>query len=164
VVIAGGTCDDSVGWFVQPTVLEVSDPRSEFMIDELFAPVMTVYVYSRPCLGHRRRACRRLYRVRPHRCGLRIGRGRDRAGRPGAALCRGQLLHQRSADRCSCWPSTFRRCPRIWHQRQGRHGVESHPLHQPTVGETQATPRSRYPIPCTRWLRTTYLDQCTTAK
>jgi 1-pyrroline-5-carboxylate dehydrogenase len=46
VVIAGGTCDDSVGWFVQPTVLEVSDPRSEFMIDELFAPVMTVYVYS----------------------------------------------------------------------------------------------------------------------
>jgi 1-pyrroline-5-carboxylate dehydrogenase len=46
VVIAGGTCDDSVGWFVQPTVLEVSDPRSEFMIDELFAPVMAVYVYD----------------------------------------------------------------------------------------------------------------------
>ena len=46
VIIAGGTCDDSVGWFVQPTVLEVSDPRSEFMIDELFAPVMAVYVFD----------------------------------------------------------------------------------------------------------------------
>jgi 1-pyrroline-5-carboxylate dehydrogenase len=46
VVIAGGTCDDSVGWFVHPTVLEVSDPRSEFMIDELFAPVMAAYVYD----------------------------------------------------------------------------------------------------------------------
>ena len=46
VVIAGGTCDDSVGWFVQPTVLEVSNPRLEFMIDELFAPVMAVYVFD----------------------------------------------------------------------------------------------------------------------
>ena len=46
VIIAGGTCDDSVGWFVQPTVLEVCDPRSEFMIDELFAPVMAVYVFD----------------------------------------------------------------------------------------------------------------------
>ena len=46
VIIAGGTSDDSVGWFVDPTVLEVADPRSEFMLDELFAPVLAAYVYD----------------------------------------------------------------------------------------------------------------------
>jgi 1-pyrroline-5-carboxylate dehydrogenase len=46
VVIAGGTTDESVGWFVEPTVLEVTDPHSEFMVEELFAPVMAVYLYA----------------------------------------------------------------------------------------------------------------------
>ena len=45
VVIAGGTTNETTGWFVDPTVLEVDDPQSEFMIDELFAPVMAVYAY-----------------------------------------------------------------------------------------------------------------------
>lgn len=46
VVVAGGHSDDSVGYFVHPTVLQVDDPRSEFMIEELFAPVLAVYVYD----------------------------------------------------------------------------------------------------------------------
>jgi 1-pyrroline-5-carboxylate dehydrogenase len=46
VVIAGGSSDDSVGWFVDPTVLEVTDPLSEFMLDELFAPVLAAYAYD----------------------------------------------------------------------------------------------------------------------
>jgi 1-pyrroline-5-carboxylate dehydrogenase len=45
LVVVGGTTDDSTGWFVDPTVLEVDDPHSEFMIEELFAPVMAVYAY-----------------------------------------------------------------------------------------------------------------------
>jgi 1-pyrroline-5-carboxylate dehydrogenase len=46
LVVIGGTTDDSVGWFVDPTILEVSDPRSPFITDELFAPVLTTYVYD----------------------------------------------------------------------------------------------------------------------
>ena len=46
VVLAGGTTDDRTGWFVAPTLLEVDDPVSEFMVEELFAPVMAVYVYD----------------------------------------------------------------------------------------------------------------------
>jgi 1-pyrroline-5-carboxylate dehydrogenase len=46
VVVVGGNTDDSVGWFVDPTILEVSDPLSPFMTEELFAPVLTVYVYE----------------------------------------------------------------------------------------------------------------------
>jgi len=45
-VIVGGNTDDSTGWFVDPTVLEVDDPHSPFITQELFAPVLTTYVYS----------------------------------------------------------------------------------------------------------------------
>ena len=45
-VVLGGECDDSTGWFVQPTVLEASDPTFETMCTELFGPVLTVHVYD----------------------------------------------------------------------------------------------------------------------
>ena len=46
VVLAGGRTDSSPGWFVEPTLLEVSDPRSPYLVDEYFAPIMAVYVYD----------------------------------------------------------------------------------------------------------------------
>jgi 1-pyrroline-5-carboxylate dehydrogenase len=45
-VIAGGGYDDSEGWFVQPTVIETSDPDFRTMKDELFGPVVTAFVYD----------------------------------------------------------------------------------------------------------------------
>ena len=45
-VHVGGTSDDKVGYFVQPTMFEVSNPRHALMNDELFGPVLTVYVYD----------------------------------------------------------------------------------------------------------------------
>ncbi|MGV3586572.1 MAG: L-glutamate gamma-semialdehyde dehydrogenase [Adhaeribacter sp.] len=45
-VIAGGTYDKSKGYFIQPTVLKVKDPRYVTMCEELFGPVLTVYVYE----------------------------------------------------------------------------------------------------------------------
>jgi 1-pyrroline-5-carboxylate dehydrogenase len=44
-VIAGGGADDSVGYFVQPTLLQVDDPGYRTMCEELFGPVLTAYVY-----------------------------------------------------------------------------------------------------------------------
>ena len=46
LVVVGGSTDDSTGWFVDPTVLEVTDPSSSFITEELFAPVLTTYVYD----------------------------------------------------------------------------------------------------------------------
>ncbi|MFT4011260.1 MAG: L-glutamate gamma-semialdehyde dehydrogenase [Nocardioidaceae bacterium] len=46
LVVVGGNTDDSTGWFVDPTVLEVTDPHSTFITDEIFAPVLTAYVYD----------------------------------------------------------------------------------------------------------------------
>lgn len=45
-VLAGGTADKSVGWFVQPTVVEVTDPASRLLTEEIFGPIVTVYVYD----------------------------------------------------------------------------------------------------------------------
>ncbi|KAL0488765.1 delta-1-pyrroline-5-carboxylate dehydrogenase [Acrasis kona] len=45
-VLCGGHCDDSVGYFVDLTVLLTSNPKSETMCEEIFGPVVTVYVYD----------------------------------------------------------------------------------------------------------------------
>eukprot|EP01037_Dinobryon_pediforme_P008776 gene8776-8867_t len=45
-VVAGGTYDKSQGWFISPTVLKVEDPFYITMCDELFGPVLSVYVYE----------------------------------------------------------------------------------------------------------------------
>jgi len=45
-VIAGGGCDDSVGYFIEPTVVVSQEPKSRLMSEEIFGPVMTVYVYN----------------------------------------------------------------------------------------------------------------------
>jgi len=49
-VLAGGTHDDSEGWFVRPTVLVAADPTDEVFTTEYFGPVLAVHVYddSRP--------------------------------------------------------------------------------------------------------------------
>ncbi|HTL06640.1 MAG TPA: L-glutamate gamma-semialdehyde dehydrogenase [Chitinophagaceae bacterium] len=42
---AGGSFDKQKGYFIQPTVIETKDPRSVTMCEEIFGPVLTVYVY-----------------------------------------------------------------------------------------------------------------------
>jgi 1-pyrroline-5-carboxylate dehydrogenase len=45
-VVAGGNYDKSKGWFIEPTVLLAKDPMYVTMCEELFGPVLTVYVYQ----------------------------------------------------------------------------------------------------------------------
>ncbi|OGR62632.1 MAG: 1-pyrroline-5-carboxylate dehydrogenase [Elusimicrobia bacterium GWB2_63_22] len=45
-ILAGGSCDDSEGYFIQPTLIETTNPRFKTMEEEIFGPVMTVYVYE----------------------------------------------------------------------------------------------------------------------
>jgi 1-pyrroline-5-carboxylate dehydrogenase len=44
-IVAGGGVDDSVGYFVEPTIVETKDPSFRLLRDELFGPVVTAYVY-----------------------------------------------------------------------------------------------------------------------
>jgi 1-pyrroline-5-carboxylate dehydrogenase len=41
----GGKCDKKIGYFIQPTVIEAKDPKYVTMCEEIFGPVLTVYVY-----------------------------------------------------------------------------------------------------------------------
>lgn len=45
-IIFGGKCDDSKGWFVEPTVIETTNPKYESVCEEIFGPILSVYVYE----------------------------------------------------------------------------------------------------------------------
>jgi 1-pyrroline-5-carboxylate dehydrogenase len=45
-IIAGGNCDKSVGYFIEPTVIVTKDPNYVTMVEELFGPVLTIYIYD----------------------------------------------------------------------------------------------------------------------
>ncbi len=44
-ILCGGQADDSHGWFVQPTVVRTRDPRHVLMSEEIFGPILSIYVY-----------------------------------------------------------------------------------------------------------------------
>jgi 1-pyrroline-5-carboxylate dehydrogenase len=44
-IICGGGCDDSRGYFIEPTIVLTDDPQFKTMQEEIFGPVLTIYVY-----------------------------------------------------------------------------------------------------------------------
>ena len=45
-IIVGGNYDKSVGYFIEPTVIVTTNPKFKSMVEEVFGPVMTIYVYD----------------------------------------------------------------------------------------------------------------------
>ncbi len=45
-ILTGGNCDDSEGYFIEPTLIQAKDPKFKTMEEEIFGPVLTVYVYE----------------------------------------------------------------------------------------------------------------------
>jgi len=45
-IICGGNADDSIGYFIEPTVVVTTNPRFKTMEEEIFGPVLTIYVYE----------------------------------------------------------------------------------------------------------------------
>ncbi|KAF3420089.1 hypothetical protein E2986_07320 [Frieseomelitta varia] len=45
-VIGGGKYDDSIGYFIDPTIVVTKDPKDKIMTEEIFGPVLTIYVYK----------------------------------------------------------------------------------------------------------------------
>jgi 1-pyrroline-5-carboxylate dehydrogenase len=44
-ILFGGNCDDSKGYFIEPTIVLTTDPQFKTMEEEIFGPVLTIYVY-----------------------------------------------------------------------------------------------------------------------
>ncbi|CAJ0948187.1 unnamed protein product, partial [Mesorhabditis belari] len=45
-IVLGGKCDDSKGYYIEPTLITVTNPKSKLLTEEIFGPVVTVYVYE----------------------------------------------------------------------------------------------------------------------
>jgi 1-pyrroline-5-carboxylate dehydrogenase len=45
-IIIGGNCNDEIGYFVEPTVVVTTNPSFKTMVEEIFGPVLTIYVYA----------------------------------------------------------------------------------------------------------------------
>jgi 1-pyrroline-5-carboxylate dehydrogenase len=45
-IISGGNYDKSIGYFIQPTVIVTTNPSFKSMVEEIFGPVLTIYVYE----------------------------------------------------------------------------------------------------------------------
>ncbi|MCP4226873.1 MAG: aldehyde dehydrogenase family protein, partial [Actinomycetia bacterium] len=56
-IVAGGGGDKTEGYYIEPTVVVSDDPRSALMSEEIFAPVLTIYVYDDDDLGKAVRLC-----------------------------------------------------------------------------------------------------------
>ena len=84
-VVVGGECDDSVGYFVRPTVIVTSDPTFRTLREELFGPVLTTFVYDDAEWEDTLELVRHVDALRAHRRGVRARPRRRRAG--GARRC-----------------------------------------------------------------------------
>ena len=149
-IVAGGGYDDSDGWFVQPTVIETSDPDFRTMQEELFGPVVTAFVYDDSRYDDTLDLVDKGTTLRAHRRGLRARPRRDREDARPAPLRRRQLLRQRQADRSRRRPAAVRRRPRLRHERQGRLDVEPDPLGQPAHDQGDVRAAARLPLPVPR--------------
>ena len=148
-IIAGGGCDDRTGYFIEPTVVLTTNPKFKLMQEEIFGPVLTVFVYPDAELERALELCDT---GSPY--GLtgavfaadRAGDPRD--GRPPAGRRR-ELLRQRQADRGRRRPAAVRRRAGVGHQRQGRVAVEPDPLDEPAgdQGDVRAPDALRLPVP-----------------
>ncbi len=56
-VITGGNYDDSTGFFIEPTTIVTTDPRSRTMCEEIFGPVLTIFVYEDEALDEALALC-----------------------------------------------------------------------------------------------------------
>ena len=56
-ILVGGECNDKVGWFIRPTVIVAKDPKFKTLCEEIFGPVLTVFVYPDDRLDEAVRQC-----------------------------------------------------------------------------------------------------------
>ena len=146
-VLTGGQTDDSEGYFVQPTVLECSDPADEVFTTEYFGPILAIHVYDDARYDEHGRPGRRRRTLRADRLDHRPGPGGDRGGHGRAAVLGGQLLHQRQADRGGRRAAAVRRGAGQRHQRQGRVDLQLDPLGERPRHQGTVRPAGGLPLP-----------------
>ena len=146
-MLAGGSADDTDGFFVRPTVVECTDPTYEVFTTEYFGPILGVYVYED---NDFEATVLQAESASPYGLTGSIfatdRRVIDWAAERAAVRGR-QLLHQRQADRCSRRSAAVRRCPGQRHQRQGRLLAQPDPVDVAARHQGDLRPADRPPVP-----------------
>ncbi len=146
-VLHGGGCKGDEGYFIEPTLVESSDPSYRLMCEEIFGPVLTVYVYDDARWAE---TLKIVDQTSPYALTGAVF-ARDRAAIRRSVVCAakrgGQLLHQRQADRRRRRRATLRWRPRVGHQRQGRIEDEPGALGQRENGEREPGAADRLQVP-----------------
>ena len=124
-ILQGGGAKGDEGYYIEPTLIQTEDPGYRLLCEEIFGPVVTTYVYPGQPVGRDARRRGQDVAVRADRVDLRARSRRHPRGDVGAAERRGQLLHQRQADRRGRGTAAVRRRARLGHERQG--GLEAEP-------------------------------------
>ena len=129
-MIQGATARGDAGYFVEPTLVETSDPAYRLLCEEIFGPVVTAYVYEDAPWSQ---TLETIDRTSPYALTGSVfatDRAAVRRSHERAAKRRRQLLHQRQANRGRRRSAAVWRRARIGHERQG--GIEDQPA---AVGE-----------------------------
>ena len=150
LVVTGGNTDDSVGWFVDPTVLEVSDPASPFLTQELFAPVLTTYVYEDAAWEQ---ALRLVDESTPYGLTGAVFAADPAAIRQADDALRyaaGNLYINDKPTASVVGQQPFGGARASGTNDKAGHRLEHDPLRQPAVGQAQPPSGARLPVPASR--------------
>ena len=128
-IVAGGTYDGSKGYFIRPTIVLAKKPDVECMCDEIFGPVVTVYVYPDAEWSETLKLVDQTGDYALTGAVFSQGPSSRSRGEQGSPVRRRELLHQRQTHRRGGGPAALRRGPGQRNQRQG--GIEDEP---PEVG------------------------------
>ena len=145
-VLQGGTAKGETGYFIEPTLIETTDPGYRLLCEEIFGPVVTAHVYPD---AKWEETLAIVDKTSPYALTGAVfarDRGAVRAGLERAAQRRRQLLHQRQADRRGRRTAAVRRRARVGHERQGRLEVEPRALGQRADGQGDALPAARLQV------------------
>jgi 1-pyrroline-5-carboxylate dehydrogenase len=127
-IIAGGHGDKSTGYFIEPTIVLTMDPHFLTMEEEIFAPVLTIYVYPDE---QRDETIQALDQTSPYALtGAIFARDRYVINLLTDALAdsAGNFLHQQQVLGSRGGPAALWRSQGLRHQRQGRQLPEPDPL------------------------------------
>ena len=146
-VVAGGTYDDSEGWFVRPTVIESSDPTDEMFSTEYFGPILAVHVYPDRQYD---KVLDQMESVAPYALtGAIIAQDRTAVADATHRLrfAAGNFYVNDKPTGRGRRPAALRRRAGVGHQRQGGLGGQPHALDLDPVDQGDLRPADRPPLP-----------------
>ena len=146
-MLAGGQTDDSVGYFVRPTVVQSTDPTDQMFSDEYFGPILAVHVYDD---SRFERVVAQMESFAPYALtGAIIAQ--DRAAiawaRRELRFAAGNFYINDKPTGAVVGPAALRWRPRLGHQRQGRCRGQPAALDQPALDQGDVRPADGLPLP-----------------